>query len=47
MVASGERITGSGVIIAPAVSSTYDMRRRTSSASSGSISPSSVAAVSG
>ena len=43
----GPRITGSGVIIAPAVSSAYDISRRTSSASSGSISPSSVAAVSG
>ena len=47
MVASGPRITGSGVIIAPAVSSAYDISRRTSSASSGSIRLSSLAAVSG
>ena len=39
-VASGPRITGSGVIIAPAVFSRYDISRRTSSASSGSISSS-------
>ena len=47
MVASGGRMTGSGVIMAPAVCSAYDISRRTSSASSGSISSSSCAAVSG
>ncbi len=47
MVASGPRMTGSGVIIAPAVFSTYDIRRRTSSASSGSISSRRASAVSG
>ena len=47
MVASGPRITGSEVIIAPAVFSTYDISRLTSSASSGSISWSRISAVSG